>query len=54
MRFKLRGEVTVAFAKGERSREEVLNLMAGGREFESLAEELAILDLELGSTETGQ
>ena len=50
----IRGEVAADFAKGEKSREEILDLMAGGRELESLAEELATLDRELGSAGSEQ
>jgi simple sugar transport system ATP-binding protein len=36
----IQGEVAEQFGRGERSREELLNLMAGGRELESLQEAL--------------
>ena len=40
----IHGEVAASFARGERSREEVLNLMAGGEELELLEEHLEDVD----------
>ena len=37
----IHGSVAASFNKGDKSREEVLNLMAGGEAFESLEEEMA-------------
>lgn len=45
----IRGSVAAAFGRGERSREELLNLMAGGEALESLQLELEELDRASGS-----
>jgi simple sugar transport system ATP-binding protein len=38
------GAVSAAFNRGEKSREEVLNLMAGGRETEAIEADLALFE----------
>jgi simple sugar transport system ATP-binding protein len=43
----IHGAVAAKFSRGEKSREEVLDLMAGGEEFDALADELENLDAEL-------
>ena len=50
----IHGEVAAEFARGERSREEVLNLMAGGEELELLEEELEDQPAELGLSQSGE
>jgi simple sugar transport system ATP-binding protein len=42
----IHGTVAADFRRGEKSREEVLNLMAGGEELESLGAELESIELE--------
>ena len=45
----IHGETADQFARGERTREEILNLMAGGEEMQDLQLELDEIDAELGS-----
>jgi simple sugar transport system ATP-binding protein len=44
----IHGKVAAEFARGERTREELLNLMAGGQELESLQAALEDLDQDSG------
>jgi len=50
----IHGEVAAEFARGERSREEVLNLMAGGEELELLEEQLEEQVDEFDSAPAGE